>query len=237
VDFSTCTVVLAHGAGSAADFLAAAFPADRLGVAACGYCDDRTGTVDQVAAALAAAARATEGPVIIGGVSLGAHAAAQVLSHAPSGNVVGGILCMPAWTGAPDRVASMTAAAADALEVLGIDGVLAELDPGDWVTPQLAHAWSLRAEPDLVTEMRAAAGQPAPTRRDLAGIRVPVGIVALSDDPLHPASVAAEWHRAISASGLVTIDRASPAADLAVFADAAGGALRLAQDATRAVRR
>lgn len=151
---SDCRLVAAHGAGSEAAFLAEAFPADVVGVLDTRFVDDRTGRIGAVMSAIAAAAT-PDRPAILGGVSLGAHAAARLLARAdrPS-HVVAGLLVMPAWTGSPERVANMTGAAAEALEVLGPTGVLAELDPDDWVTPLLQRAWSRRRPAALVAELR-----------------------------------------------------------------------------------
>lgn len=220
------TLVLAHGAGSCAAFLADAFPADRVGVAAAEYLDDRTGDRAAVEEALACACAQVDGPVVVGGVSLGAHAAAALLAsdHAPR-NAVAGLVVMPAWTGPPDRVAALTAAAAGALAALTPAGVLADLDSDDWVTPQLARAWAMRDVDLLVSELERAAVRPAPTEAELRRIGVPVALVALRSDPLHPEAVAKRWARAIPRSTLVTIARSEPAHDLAVFADRARDAL------------
>lgn len=217
--------MIAHGAGSDADFLARAFPADRVGVRETIPVDDRTGRIPQIMSALARAAR-DPAPTILGGVSLGAHAAATLLARSDlPEHVLGGLLVMPAWTGAPDRVAAMTATAADALSVLGMDGVLAELDPTDWVTPALASAWSKRDGAALVDELHAAASSPAPDAEALTLVRVPCGLVALADDPLHPVTAAQRWTELIPHAELVTLPRNAPAGELAAFGDAAGRAL------------
>jgi pimeloyl-ACP methyl ester carboxylesterase len=221
--------VLAHGAGSSAGFLARAFPAGRLGVSRCVYVPDHSGSVERVRDLLAAAAEAAGAPVIVGGVSLGGHAAALLAASPdlPPG-VVGCVVCLPAWTGKPDAVAAMTGAAAGAVASLGIAGVLAELDPDDWVTAELRAAWQTRSDSDLARELVTAAEQPAPHSRQLRQIRVPVGIVAMASDPLHPASVAVRWAAAIPRSGVQTMGRDDPAADRAVFADRARAALAAA---------
>ena len=105
--------VLSHGAGSTADFLARAFPPDRLGVADCRYVEDHSGDIDQIRFQLHQVISQLDAPVILGGVSLGGHAAAGLLASAerpPS--AVAGLVCLPAWLGRPDDVAAMTAAAA-----------------------------------------------------------------------------------------------------------------------------
>lgn len=220
-----CRVVMAHGAGSSSDFLAAAFPAETLGVADCRYVDDRSGSIGPVMSGLASEAT-PDRPTILGGVSLGAHAAGRLLARTDlPPHVVGGLLVMPAWTGAPDSVAALTAAAAEALAALGPAGVLAELDPTDWVTPLLAAAWRSRTPADLVAELATAADQPGPELKMLTRIRVPVAVIALRDDPLHPQAVAAQWVESIDNAVLRTLGRAAPQDDLPAFGRAAGDAL------------
>ncbi|MDA9913161.1 alpha/beta hydrolase [Candidatus Nanopelagicales bacterium] len=217
--------ILAHGAGSSGEFLARAFPADRLGVADCIYLDDRTGDINRIQENLRSAVQDTDAPVLLGGVSLGAHAAAMVLSDPPS-NVVGGLLILPAWSGANQPVADLTAIAAEAVRSLGSQGVLQELPTTDWVTEQLSLAWARRTDESLVNELATAAEQPGPTLAQLRTIPVPVGLVKLQQDPLHPATVAELWSREIPAASVTQLLRDEPAPDLAVFADAARAALR-----------
>lgn len=223
---SDCRLVMAHGAGSESTFLAEAFPATSAGVADTRYVDDRTGRLGPVMTALAAAAT-TDLPTILGGVSLGAHGAARLLSRPDlPGHIVAGLLVMPAWTGPPDRVADMTGAAAQAVDVLGPDGVLAELDPDDWVTSLLTRAWGKRSADALVSELRTAADQPGPTDDQLSAITVPVVLVALRDDPLHPVQVAQHWAELIPRAHVVKLGREEPADDLTVFGRAAADGLR-----------
>ena len=222
---SDCRLVMAHGAGSESAFLAEAFPAELVGVLDTRFVDDRTGRIGAVMSAIAAAAT-PDRPAILGGVSLGAHGAARLLARADRPpHVVAGLLVMPAWTGSPERVADMTGAAAEALEVLGPAGVLAELNPDDWVTPLLQRAWSRRRPAALVAELRTAAEQAGPTDEELRAIAVPVGVVALRDDPLHPVSVARHWAEKIPRATVVELDRGEPGTGLACFGRAARVAL------------
>lgn len=217
-------LVMAHGAGSCADFLRAAFPPEVVEVAEVVALEDRTGDLSHVMNALAAAAK-PDRPTVIGGVSLGAHAAATLLARddVPD-HVVGGLFVMPAWTGTDSATADMTAAAAEALRVLGPTGVLAELDPDDWVTPLLRHAWRLRTQDRLVAELDAAARSAGPTVAQLEAVAVPVAVVALRDDPLHPLAVAHQWQSVIPRAELAVLDRAQPGSDLTAFAAAAAAA-------------
>lgn len=219
--------VWAHGAGSSARFLARAFPSDQLGMAESVYLDDRTGSVSAIEDALRYEVEASSGPVVVGGVSLGAHAAARLLSDPPA-NVVGAMLCLPAWSGPAGFVAGLTATAAQAIELLGIAGVLAELPADDWVTLELADAWSERTDAELVAELEQAAVQPGPTEAQLRSIGVPVGVVSMAGDPLHPASVSAQWGHEILRSDVRSLGRDEPGKNLDVFADVARAALRAA---------
>ncbi|MCH9816943.1 MAG: hypothetical protein K0U64_10935 [Actinomycetia bacterium] len=217
--------VLAHGAGSSSEFLDSAFPPQRLGVADCITLDDRSGEIKQIVGKLRQEVVHTDAPVLLGGVSLGAHAAALLLTDPPQ-NVVGGLLILPAWTGTNQPVADLTAIAAGAVQSLGQQGVLAELPASDWVTEQLRLAWADRTDAALASELATAAQQPGPSLAQLRTISVPVGLVTLEQDPLHPASVAELWAREIPAASVCRLQRDEPAGDLAVFADAARTALR-----------
>lgn len=220
-ELSDCRAIVTHGSGSDSGFLARAFPARRLGVRSCEYLDDRSGDVGRIVARVAAAvSRVSPDPVVLVGVSLGAHAVGALLSRRPLG-VVSAALCLPAWTGAPDSVAAMTGVAARELSTLGIPRTLAGLDPSDWVTKELARSWSGRSHEQLSRELAAAATQWAPDRESLARIAVPVGLVALADDPLHPVSVASTWSRVIPRAALEVVPREMPGVRIDCFAGAA----------------
>ena len=225
--------VLAHGAGSTAEFLQRAFPADRLGVAECRYVEDRSGDLTQIQQSLRIAATAGDAPVILGGVSLGGHAAAALLASSDSPpHAIAGLVCLPAWLGAPEEVASMTASAAADIAHRGSRAVLAELDPTDWVVNELATAWRTLDDESLAKELQATSRQPALTVAHLARLRYPIGVVALANDPLHPQIAAQNWAAALPRSGLSLMTRDEPAADRAVFADHGQRALTAAWSTT-----
>ena len=218
--------VLSHGAGSTADFLARAFPPDRLGVADCRYVEDHSGDIDQIRFQLRQVISQLDAPVILGGVSLGGHAAAGLLASAerpPS--AVAGLVCLPAWLGRPDDVAAMTAAAATDISTRGIAAVLNDLDSGDWVVAELSKAWRDRDDTQLASELRMTSRQQSPQLADLANLSLPVGVVGLANDPLHPLRAAKDWADALPRSGMSTMARHEAAADRAVFADHARAAL------------
>lgn len=130
----------------------------------------------------------------LGGVSLGAHAAAMYAAR--SGWTGPLYLVMPAWTGPPGPVAALTAHTADRIEQTSVAQVLNAITasaPDDWVTAELVQAWSGMARADLIRALRVAADQPAPTVADLATLSTHPTVVALADDPTHPQQVAQRW--------------------------------------------
>jgi pimeloyl-ACP methyl ester carboxylesterase len=139
--------------------------------------------------------------------------------------VAGLLLVLPAWTGPPGAVAAATAASADTVDRLGTDGALAAAgDAVPWVAAELAAAWPAYGT-GLAASLRAAAGGPGPTVAELAGLDVPAGVVAFTDDPLHPYGVAREWAGALPRAGLRALTLADAAADRAVLGHAALAAL------------
>jgi pimeloyl-ACP methyl ester carboxylesterase len=117
--------VIAHGSGSSPDFVRRAFgPAlDDAGFALVAL-DERSGDVSVVLAALRSAVEST-GAVLVGGVSLGAHAAA--LLAAERGDLAGVLLVLPAWSGPPNAVARLSATAADDVERRGLAAAVARV--------------------------------------------------------------------------------------------------------------
>lgn len=206
--------VLAHGSGSSSDFVRRAFsPA----LAACGIdliaVEERSGDVHRVAATLAAAADAHAAD-LVGGVSLGAHAAVLVAAARP--RLAGVLLALPAWSGPPGEVARLSAAAADDVAREGLAAAVARVRGQGWVGAELAAAWPDYGD-DLVETLRATATSPGPTVRQLRGVRAAVGLVALDSDPFHPADVARAWARLLPTAVLEVLPHDAPAADRAVL--------------------
>jgi pimeloyl-ACP methyl ester carboxylesterase len=226
--------VIAHGSGSTADFARRAFgPALR----ASGYelvtWDERTGDVHVATDRLAELATRA-GARIVGGISMGAHAAAWVA--AGRRDLDGVLLALPAWTGPPGATAELSGAAAGAL---ARDGLARTLDRFvrsgwvDWVRRELAEAWaawsagSAYDEEALVAALLRTASSPAPTLDELAKIAAPVGIAAFVDDAFHPLDVAREWQRAIPRAALRTLRLADAEADRGAVGQAAVDAWRM----------
>ncbi len=134
------------------------------------------------------------GADVMGGVSLGAHATGLYAATTGWSGPVYAV--MPAWLGAASGVAGLTAQTAARLRASSVSEVLAEIRhfaPDDWVSDELARAWSSMTAVDLAVALEVAAVQPAPTREQLRAIAGPVTVVALADDPTHPREVAQVW--------------------------------------------
>ncbi|HJP76656.1 MAG TPA: alpha/beta hydrolase [Pseudonocardiaceae bacterium] len=160
-------------------------------------------------------AAAEQGSIFVGGISLGAHLAAQWALANP-GRCSGVFLAMPAWLGpsgdAPAAVAAR--AGADTVDALGVEATLASATAGiaPWLAGELTRAWR-RHGTGLAPSLRAAAGHPAPTTAELARLRVPAGVAACTDDPVHPLAVARSWAHALPCSSLGTTTLTALGAD------------------------
>lgn len=223
---SQCAAVL-HGTGSTAEFLTRAFgPAVTDRDWALIAHDDRTGQMDAMVAALA---ECTVDPAVavIGGVSLGAHAAAAFAAR--TGWRGGLLLVMPAWSGQAGDVARLTSQTADRIAARGVEPVLADIEahaaPGDWVVAELIRAWRSYPPHTLIDCMRAAGSQSAPTPEELASIRARTVVVGLRDDPTHPVSVAGQWADSIPGARLALLDRDLAGRDVDVLGRTALAAL------------
>lgn len=146
-------------------------------------------------------------PDVVGGVSLGAHAAAGFAALTGWAGPVYAV--MPAWVGRPDSVAALTEQTAREVRESSVVKVLARIEalaPGDWVSAELARAWLAMDAADLVAALQIAGRQPAPTIEDLRTISGPVTVVGLAGDPTHPLAVAELW-AAATGSVLNVVDR------------------------------
>ncbi|GAA1960416.1 thioesterase [Amycolatopsis minnesotensis] len=154
-------------------------------------------------AALDAAAAA--GPILVGGISFGAHLAAE-WAVANQDRCAGVLAALPAWHGAPGEApASLAArASADLVRRTGLEATLTASTAGvpRWLADELTRAWRRHGD-GLADSLLAAAGHPAPALTALAALDVPVGIAACVDDPVHPAAVAHEWAAALPRAAVV----------------------------------
>ena len=90
------------------------------------------------------------GPLLVGGVSLGA-AVALGWALARPGRAAGVVLAMPAWLGPSDDAPAALAArmGASALRTRGLAAVLREIDGATppWLSAELRRAWSAQGTP------------------------------------------------------------------------------------------
>ncbi|HEX3785111.1 MAG TPA: alpha/beta hydrolase [Pseudonocardiaceae bacterium] len=160
-------------------------------------------------AALDAAAR--EGPIVAGGISLGAHLAAEWALANPD-RCAGLLLAMPAWHGAGGEAPAAVAARAGAVAVdaLGTEEALAAATVGTapWLAAELSRAWR-RQGTGLAASLRTAADHQAPSGAALGGLRMPAGVAACVDDPVHPLAAARSWTRALGKAELGTTSLAA----------------------------
>lgn len=179
------------------------------------------------------AAAGRPGPFLVGGISLGAHVAtAWAAERAPAG-LTGVLAAMPAWTGAPDGAPAAAAARATAAQVRagGLAAAVGAARAGAprWLADELARAWAGYG-PGLADALDAAAAEPAPDPAALRSLAVPVGIVALVDDPVHPLATALTWARALPRAVVRTTTLGALGADPAVLGQAAAPAWRQAAE-------
>ncbi|WP_235926737.1 alpha/beta fold hydrolase [Actinokineospora pegani] len=149
---------------------------------------------------------AAHGPVLVGGISLGAHLAAEWAGRNPD-RCAGLLLALPGWTGEPDEAPAAVAATHGAADVRarGVEAALETAVAGvaPWLAEELTRAWTGYG-PALADSMLAAAGHAAPTAEELARLDVPAGVATCLDDPVHPTEVARRWARALPRAALTT---------------------------------
>ncbi|CAN5847236.1 hypothetical protein BH09ACT7_BH09ACT7_16470 [soil metagenome] len=176
-------------------------------------------------AALDDAAR--EGPIAVGGVSLGAAvAAAWAIAH--PGHVVAVLAALPAWTGSPETAPAALTALASAHE-LRRDGLVAatarmRASSPAWLADELTRSW-VGQWPELPDAMEAAAHYVAPTSSELETLTAPMGVASASDDPIHPVEIGVEWVSAAPYASLRTVTLAQLGADPAALGAACLAAL------------
>jgi len=223
VDLVGRTAVLLPGTASDEVFVRSVFeePLAQVGI---GVTAPPTVSVEEHLAALDAAWTGT--PLLVGGVSLGAHVAAAWAVRHPE-RCAGLLLALPAWTGdAGDAPAALSARAGAAIvERDGVDAALVGVD--GWLGAELSRAWR-RHGPGLAPTLRAAARSAAPTTAELAGVRAPAGVAACTDDPIHPVGVARSWTVALPRAELRTTTLTALGVDRAALGRAAVLALAAA---------
>lgn len=222
-----CAVVL-PGTGSDADFVGRAFgPALRgLDLEVIAVEPDPRGVVASYVAALDAAV-ARSGPIVVGGVSLGA-AVALNWANDRIGAAAAVLVALPAWTGSPDGAPAAASAELTArlLRADGIAAVTATMRAGSppWLGAELAKSWASQW-PHLPDALDEASKYRSPTPAALAATTVPVALVTAVDDPVHPYAVAQAWHAALPDSGVAEITLDEIGVDPSVIGRAALKAL------------
>ncbi len=172
-------------------------------------------------------AAALNGPILVGGVSIGASVATSWAIRNP--DACAGILAaLPPWTGDPTGsvAAASAAATAVALRRDGLDRVITEMMASSpaWLADELSRSWRV-LYPDLLPQLDAAATFVGPTLDELSGCDVPLAIVAATDDPIHPIDVARDWFAAAPRTSMRTVTLSQWGADPGVLGDACVGAL------------
>lgn len=216
VDSSTVRVaVVLPGTGSDAHFVDRVFrePLRSRGIDIVAVEPDPRGVVDSYVRAMDAAAR--RGPVLVGGVSIGAAVALEWAANHPD-LAVGVLAALPAWTGDP-RSAPAAASArwtASELRTHGLEAVTAAMAASSpaWLATELTRSWKAQW-PDLPSALEEAAGVHALDVDGLRALQVPVGVAAAVDDAVHPLETGRQWAREIPRAALATLSLADIGAD------------------------
>lgn len=207
VDLNGVTTVLLPGTGSDDDYVRRAFsgPLAQVGAVLVTPPPRPDRLVDGYLAALDAAAR--EGPIAVGGVSIGAAvAAAWALAH--PGRAVAVLAALPAWAGAPGEAPAALAArhSASQLRADGLAETTIQMRASSpaWLADELTRSWAAQW-PHLPEAMEEAAAYVAPSCDELAGLAAPLAVAAAVDDPIHPLQAGVDWVAAAPRAALRTV--------------------------------
>jgi pimeloyl-ACP methyl ester carboxylesterase len=207
IDLRGVTSVLLPGTGSDDDYVIRAFgaPLRAAGARLVAPRPEPSRLVDGYLAALDDAAQ--DGPIAVGGVSIGAAVSLTWALRHPE-EVLAVLAALPAWTGEPGSSPAALAArySAQQLREHGLAATTTQMRASSppWLAEELTRSW--RGQwPDLPDAMDEAAGYVAATHAELHGLTTPMGIVAASDDPIHPLDVGREWAAAAPHAALRTI--------------------------------
>ncbi|MEX1178134.1 MAG: alpha/beta fold hydrolase [Nitriliruptor sp.] len=194
-------VVLAHGVGSSARFVAAACAAplraagyrlvtyDARGHGASTPCPAVADHDLDTHAADLAAVVAVAGPVVaVGGISLGGHAALRCGLDLPT------VVCLPAWIGRATAGHGPHALVADEVRRVGIPTIVDRLrdDPAvpRWLRETLVTDYGRHDEASLAAALTALDGAAGPSEGEVAALQRALAVVAWREDPGHPFAVA-----------------------------------------------
>ncbi|MCV7228906.1 alpha/beta hydrolase [Mycolicibacterium komossense] len=227
IDLRGVTTVLLPGTGSDDDYVYRAFaPAlHQVGALPVAHRPQPARLIEGYLAALDEAA--ADGPIAVGGISLGA-AVATAWAIAHPGHAVAVLAALPPWTGAPDTAPAAVAArhSADELRRDGVVAATARMRDSSppWLADELTRSW-VGQWPELPDAMEAAAHYVAPTSAQLETLTAPMGVASASDDPIHPVEVGLEWVAAAPYASLRTITLADLGTDPSTLGEACLAAL------------
>ncbi|MGU3582906.1 alpha/beta fold hydrolase [Rhodococcus sp. C26F] len=213
------TAVVLPGTGSDACFAEKAFGAElrRRSITPIAVDPDPRGVVARYLTALDEAAE--NGPILVGGVSIGAAVALRWAYDNPD-RVVGVLAALPAWTGDPREAPAAASArwTASELRAHGLDTVTAAMTASSppWLARELTRSWSAQW-PDLPSALDEAAHYRALDVDELRAVTAPVGIAAAVDDAVHPLAVGRQWSREIPHAELATVTLEQVGDDLSVL--------------------
>jgi pimeloyl-ACP methyl ester carboxylesterase len=202
-------VVVAHGVGSSARFVVEAFAAPVLSAGYRLVAYDLRGHgasavvpevsrhhLDDHVGDLAAVVHQLGGEVaVLGGVSLGGHAAVRAAARGVGGRIV--LACLPAWTGTAVAGEGPHAAVAEEVRRIGIDAVIARLRADrtmpSWLRGTLVTDYARHDPASLTAALLSLDGGGAPDEPELAALDRPLAVVGWPDDPGHPLDTARRW--------------------------------------------
>jgi pimeloyl-ACP methyl ester carboxylesterase len=227
VDLRGVTTVLLAGTGSDDDYVFRAFsaPLKSVGALLVTPPPEPHRLIDGYRSALDRAGR--DGPICVGGVSIGAAvAAAWALAHPD--HTVAVLAALPAWAGAPGSAPAALAArySASRLRADGLAATTAQMRASSppWLAEELTRSW--RAQwPQLPDAMDEAAAYVAPSYAELGRLAAPLGVVSAVDDPIHPLQVGMDWVNAAPRAALRTVTLDQIGADTAALGAACLAAL------------
>ena len=227
VDLRGVTTVLLPGTGSDDVYVNRAFsgPLRNAGARVVTPPPTPNRLVDGYVSALDNAAR--EGPIAVGGISIGA-AVAAAWALANPGHTVAVLAALPAWAGPPGSAPAALAArySASRLRVDGLAASTAQMRASSptWLAEELTRSWQAQW-PLLPDAMEEAAAYIAPSCDELNSLAAPLGVAAAVDDPIHPLQVGIDWVAAAPHAGLRTGTLDQIGADSATLGSACLAAL------------
>ena len=202
-------VVLAHGVGSSARFVAAACAPplvddhdavarlDQRGHGDATPCPDPADhALEAYAVDLGAVVASVPGPVAaVGGISLGGHAAVRAAVPHPR------LVALPGWTGPRRLGEGPHAAIADEVRRTGVaaltDRLRVDASLPSWLRATLVTDYDRHDPASLAAALIALDGADGPTQEEVGALAAPRGpglsLIGWPDDPGHPLAVAGAW--------------------------------------------